>query len=782
MNRMSPRLPLLWAVLTTFVVLAWSSRTAHAAPDTTELRVGIEVAGGEDPTHVCVVSSGDRNEKRVRLASLLDLERVCSATDGKCDVGTKLGSLDRLFVTTKNTKVRNERIEDVIRALAWEGNQHQCTYDAGMGCRPEFSLISVPDAGNAFITCARNRTSSAEAAGQGGNRALLVHLTTQRSFAGPHVESVTLTGRQLAITVGRTEGVDQLLRVLGGFYAPVGEIRIDGTGTPTLTIEPRCEWKNVEVPRGVTAQTLDFELGVEAVATGRSTVTSAPRKGKHEGCSDSEQDRGLRLLIPFAPRGKKVLKVTHEDGSQKRWQLETSWHGPRPPPGKMHIGVRRFAFKWRRDKCLYAGGDTCPDAMITASGVACTKGEINGDDCEYVCPGSSEPSKSPAKDPEVVDFPTKVTLTDPVQQSWTVEVNEMDQILDGYLAADDLAFVLSTEHWWANTRWDGPGRCEQLAEPRKSACLKKYRDESRHTKVKRALCPNRGAVYDDVFSIELLSRGDKPIDVHGMFACGDVSPNAREQSDEELESHLVRLPRGNCTDSVQYRYRGVRGYETASATVENGKLAIEHPMNTARVLHFSVAIMPASWQVVGTPASLQSGIQWAPMLEASLVLMPRLEHVRGWRFNIDTTTIGARRPILGLSPESGESRRRSSSSITYYVRSYLGFSFLSPWLGKHGQSRVGIAWAVGAGVQVGVGWPLYLKHLERLGGPDALAALRFDVRMRVWKHIEFVASPRLLLAEQAIGFTTDFHGQPTMQRSARMVALVLPAGGLAFVW
>ena len=119
---------------------------------------------------------------------------------------------------------------------------------------------------------------------------------------------------------------------------------------------------------------------------------------------------------------------------------------------------------------------------------------------------------------------------------------------------------------------------------------------------------------------------------------------------------------------------------------------------------------------------------------------------------------------------------------TYYIRTYLGFSFLSPWYTARYDRGYGRAFAWGLGMQPGLGSSLKLPHAKRLGGPDwGLVALRVEFRVRFTRYLEGVFSPRLLLAERDVAFTTDFQGQPDRSRKARMVSLVLP-GGLGFVW
>lgn len=749
-----------------FLGAALVGAPANAKP--LELRVSLSIADESAPTHVCVISAGKGTDERDTIARLVDTKQLCNAANSASCQGPSANNVGAEFLFVPKAQQVDEPASEKRRLAAFRGtgettNEHICDYGGGIGCRPVFRLDGILNVKQAFVSCVANDTYAGEPSAPGAlsTRALVLNLLALHDEAGPHVQSLRLTGKQLLIGLSPTVGVDHLVRVLGGFYAPVGEARFTSDlRSASLAVEPRCEWTTVEVPRGVVVADVKTSL----------TVGSASRPRAPPQCVTSSSETSVRVLLPYIAGGKKVLRMS-KPGSDP-WALETSWYnaralGGRAPPLKM--SVTEFSFEWVRDDCLYPGRPRfrekqgpiasepprCPSVESSTSGVTCqlrsgnwnTKSRRSEPSCHYTCA-----RKGPGHGSTGVAFPTQVTFQSG-DMRWTGEVDSFGHRSGPYVPPSERIFELDLEDW--SPRGDAPTSRE----------------------ARKIVCPGESA-FDAIYELQITTPdGKRTVDLHGHYGCNESPPRA----DSLVIAPFVKLPGASCSEPLQYRFFGERGYNEATSKIEGGRLKIEKPQSKARLVHYSVTVLPGSGQFVLTPRRYYTGALWAPLIDLGAVFIPR-KRARGWRFNIDLTVMGSKRAFHSISVEPGRSEVVRDGGMTYYIRTYLGFSFLSPWYTARYDRGYGRAFAWGLGMQPGLGSSLKLPHAKRLGGPDwGLVALRVEFRVRFTRYLEGVFSPRLLLAERDVAFTTDFQGQPDRSRKARMVSLVLP-GGLGFVW
>lgn len=905
-------------LLTLGLALAPASALAAPAAKAPPLHLTLKTGDGLPPTHLCVITGAGRQSDTlgVQSASLQSLAPMLCRRGGTCGDPFAPGKDLPLYFTDRGkvalveeAAARGGAIQPqsvLIRSLdhlTVEGNQHQCSY-GDVDCTPVFELRRFTK--DASITCAENeallRRDSDDPSRSGRVLVLGIAAQAEEVYARVQLSALQLSGHQVRIELSHNVSQVALVAdVLGGFYAPIGEVRFTGGAVDlALPIEPRCQWTPVSIPRIATpapqpdgpkappnrdvtikialppdkgpdrsaeAQHREAHPGVDwsqlsAEASRRAVGTDNCKTGSLESAE-------LRVLIPYAPDRRKVLTISEgraagagrSDGvAPPRWALQTSWYGPRPSAGKsgspaLTMSVKGMSFSWRADRCLYPQG-ACPAAKIASSGLACGAERTDLDDeglCHYRCAAEGEAS---------IDFPTQIAFTrsaplveldhsgdDPrkrgagvattpaadraakkAYQSWTVPIDQIEQQLEGYVDADERAFELDTRAWHVpRRRGDRPFRlfpCELHALPeRRKRCEEarvgeqKQREETRqaalrarqaaedeldrqgspsppqHLKdelksrekelarldaieveaLRAAICPSMPE-RDDIFAVELTTSDHitQRVEIDSALLCPKGDP-AKVQLPP-----VVKLPRVSCNEPVQYRYLGQRGYFSDSITVADGALRLPHPMKTARVLHFTITLLPLAFQKVLGPADFRTrspGILYSPTVEASFVFLPRRHRTRGWRLNLDLTFVGAMRPYLGVTTDPN-----SLAPRTLYARWYGGFSFLSPWLGnRHREHYSGFAVALGAGIQAGFGYPFSRVDVERLGGPVALGAFRADLRLRLARRFELVVSPRLLFGDEFIRFATDFHGQPQVARDRSLVSLLLPVG-FAFTW
>lgn len=801
-----------------------ATRAAAAASPTMDLRVTLAVPEDQAPTHVCVLSAYGAGTPTTIEALNKTHANLCSRAprgEPKCGTEVVWGAESFYFRwPEQHEPPRGDALLEGLRGLSKTFNQHQCTYGESTGCLPLFSFRGIEKPRQAYMTCVENTANrpprmADEVTDKPYARALLLSLSTQQE-AGPYIQGLQLNGRNLLITTKRVTGVDHIVRVLGGFYAPVGEARIDEDDRP-LPIEARCQWTTIGIPRiastakkGASRQNLPVKIGL-VLDTGDGAVKPVPRDYEDikQCVSGSLQDTTLRVLIPHEPKYRKVLAISGTSSAPPRdppkpasrgtssapppptraapelatWQLEASWLVSRPPSGedgpgrgedgqgrgqgRLNAVVRRLTFSWRPDACLYPQGE-CPVAKVSTSGLPCTSLNKQMDPetklCGYQCDAAGETN---------VDFPTRISFSNPptpgVDDSapylgWSVDIRTIDQQLQGYVDPEERAIPLSTADW----------RKDKVGRKREDLTIDELRAE---------VCPD-GRSHDDVFYVEFMA-GDRRHRVE-LYDIDDLECGKREQTTGSpiRPRPIVKLPRVSCDEPILYRYVGERAYHTDAISVKNGELRLPPPMASARWIHFGIAVLPASFQFIVAPRPLSapvSGGMYAPALEGSVVFKPTRPALRGWRFNVDVTFTGGSRPYLALGNDDGTSNPEPRRST--YARWFIGGSVVSPWMGNRRRTHyLGPAAALGAGLQLGLGYPITRAEANRLGGVTVgLVALRFDLRVRLHRYIEAMVSARALFGDEMLRFVTDVRGQPQVERTRGMISL-WPLGGFAFVW
>ncbi len=802
------------------LVTSLLSSTAQAAESEAEMRLSFQVSDEQVPTHVCIVTETAGDTNKARAVHTLDLGKgksrpdLCSTEGGCGDKLPKGWQRGELYF-----KDSNVRAPEPIKALYEERNEHRCNY-GGTGCRPRFSLrgfeMSKSNAPfDATMSCVANETNTPGTPGRG----LVLGLKAQhQGDQGPYLRDIKLDGRRLTITVKRLDGIGHLARVLGGFYAPIGEVYLAPEHEErTLALESRCQWTTLGIPpvasrvqAGPAEGDVEIRLSVEHGTTTPDNPNEGKSKDNHQCWSGSLQGTSLRLLIPYEPRGNKILSIHENDAL---WKLQANWYGARPSPNAegegeggadshLDMSVQKLSFSWRSDPCLYPKGK-CPEARISTSHTKCKNNNKDkeldeGGLCHYTCGAGSSDDDRP------LDFPTKIAFfrntnddqstpegTRQSYLSWSVDIHTVGETLEGYVDPSERLFEVEID--WKNDDFADEAQRPTLDE------------------LRREICPARWS-HDDVHAIEFSTGpgSDEPrVELYRILGCGayQEEEEQRRQSEkakgaEQAEPSststggrpmaptiTVKLPNISCRQPIRYQYVGERSYESRFGQVENGKLRVHHPMASAKRLHYSFAIFPVSFQWIMSRSHALGRVHWAPAAEASLVWKARRHGkwgMRGWRFNADFTFIGAQHPYLPIGDEPNQTSDDPEAEL--YARWFGGFSFLSPWIRSqhkdYGRTR-GARFAVGTGAAIGWGHPFRRSDFEALGFRPRRPQVMFrgDVRIKLWRHFEAVVSPRVVLSDGPVSYSTDLSGQPRQFRpSPIMVSSFVPFAGLAAIW
>lgn len=563
-----------------FAVLMLLAKEAHARdPD---IRLTLQVADEFTPTHVCVISGADD-------------PRRASVTTGGSDRGRRLSStlhhlMDSKQLTTWPPRTPMKDADEFVLHLSddtdearafgnldWQNDAHvkACAFSGSDDslCVPSLNLERFPveKRTKLFAHCAENAgvqrredqsRKKARKRGEGDpavNRILFLALTAQQ-IENVAVADIDIDGKHVLVRVSRSTGVDYTFNVLGGFFAPVGEVHVNSEApSDSLVLEPRCLWKEIAAPPGTTNGRVTFE------AEGGSN----PRKAAGV-CQELRQTGGLRVLLPYVSSGRArlVIASTESDRPGPGWALEASWHSPRPPGAAdtpLQLGVTTLGFSWSPSACLRPPTAVCPEVEIAAGNVPCSLAPATGAAgagppglCHYTC-GSSSATK------QIIDFPTTVTFSTRDADStkndqfpkWSASITEMGAIVQADVAASERVLRLDVEPW-IEPRIEGKEQakearrfpCElRLGHERRDACFTKVpglraaveeaeeqaatmhgwtdeatkqharRNEQKH--LRDVACRDKRGRRDDVFFIEFSTPYDKArrLPIHGILGC-----------------------------------------------------------------------------------------------------------------------------------------------------------------------------------------------------------------------------------------------------------------------
>lgn len=453
-------------------------RTSDASAGSPELRLQLDVADDSIPTHVCVISGGsdrasssrDPNERSPRLSiPLKELRRSKQMTAPPRTANQRYS--DDEFVLDLDAK---EPEAKALGHLSWHNDAHvtACEKDedastehAGRPCVPTFTLerFALQKRDDLFVHCAANAgvKRRQELDPRTPNRALFIALTAQQIDNVP-VADVDIDGKHLVIRVAGLVGVDFTFNVLGGFFAPIGEVHVNSdAGRGVLALEPRCQWKDVTVAPGTVNGLVEYGVGKGDQDASAQVCVDGRRRGK------------LRVLLPYEPFGRKHLTISGpEDSSGDRdWQLSATWHSPRPPGGPdeaLSLGVMKLAFTWARNTCLSSKQSACPSASLVASDAQCRLAREEHAACHYTC--SAQESDPDA----IIAFPTRVTLAtldgdgEENQQfpRWTLRLDQIGATLEGNGPASERVLRLDMSEWRSPAR----PRRERVKELRRFPC------------------------------------------------------------------------------------------------------------------------------------------------------------------------------------------------------------------------------------------------------------------------------------------------------------------------
>ncbi len=400
-----------------FLALAWlAPQTAVAGRGV--VTIDLKPTTGQVPTHLCVVSEAPGPRTRDQLWSYLEPDPAGPTVAGQ------------------------QRWRMLPRA--WDGDFNQtpltCANDPKADCRAEVRLPTGMSKGTPLHAACTADTLFTHSSTT--NPRVLVLILEQLDASPPDIETVRLTGG--IATIGLATFMERAVitaRSLGGHYLPhARNLRESESGSNTkkigqFTIDPRCRWTEVKLPR----------TSLEPGDRPRLSVRVHDVEIDRNRCVGGLGGDAFRVLVPRAEIGVGSLEVTVDATEESAGaNFGAYWDGSWPP-APFDLKFRQINFTWKRPACIFTD-HACPKATLD-TGTVCDS-EVTPLGCRYTCPGQVSEN---ALD---LELPVEVTFEkeDP-RQRWTDKLAQNGQQLSSYVSPEDIHLQADLKGW----RTENPG-------------------------------------------------------------------------------------------------------------------------------------------------------------------------------------------------------------------------------------------------------------------------------------------------------------------------------------
>lgn len=714
------------------LVVLGTVRTAHAKTD--HLIVRLDPSHGGQVGTVCLVTKTAQGKKRTTLAQWAD-----------ADVLQPVGDAGQLHA------VREIEGRDVESAV-YRGDTTSSARCSDGTCEPR---IRVGEDMSRFVACYPDASvRSATVA--------FVELSLRQRLPFT-VRSASFSKGVLSVSFeGKVEEDKLDLRSLGGSFA---ESPATAAGaTMDFELDPRCGWHDVAMPPLTEATGLQHRMSLEVEVGGEAV----------DVCVDASLGEGrLRVRVPYVSdtRARRIeVEAWAPAGGISRApprravRLFGEWFEARPPD-VIRTHVAALGFRWKHS-CLLPQ-DTCPRARLVEPGLDCIGTPVQLPGARRICTYACEPAESSSNSSSFagVRFPMTVRFQGRhPDQIWTERLSAANELLTLEIPEDRRYLKVDLSAWQRR-----PQRWRELPpnvfavftlgfSNKKSWTIDAWkqwldaRGQEEIAKVEEVA----GVTGDEIESIELTLPGDQR-----EKAWLEVPP----PSDG---APYVLAPGATCADHLPYVVRGARHYGRRKAPIEEGTIAIDHPMRMVRrvgaALSAGIGALVFLEQIGGElPTAQPVGV-----FRFALHWRPATRRGRGLQMDFtELTWVLGRQPYFPIVEDGRNGTLRLEEEHRLYNRLLLGagihYAITKPL-------RVGIA----GGGGFGFGW--FKNGWAAVGRPHFVGYVAPELRWHPLPWLGVDVAVRFLLDEEIEVHRTSFVGEAISE--AVELASVVPSIGL----
>lgn len=335
----------------------------------------------------------------------------------------------------------------------------------------------------------------------------------------------------------RKADVEFSVTAIGGHYYGLGRTYTDRAKV-VVPLRLRCRDHDVQIP--AVAGPPDMRVDV--------TIRSGAHEVLCTGMRLDDDRRTLRVPLPHR-EGRKTITIdvgTPRDAYYTR--LAAHWNTVEPPPVVV-TQVEAVSFRWKRH-CLYPKVAECPTARIPDVGIECAEpsalaSDAHSSECAYVC--ERAPGADPASEAHVsftlpvrLSFQRKLRGLRANDDVWEDVLSYSDQLLSGYVKAEDRYLDLSFDRWIPS-----------------EAAAKGGPD------AQSALTARRWRSGDEISSVSITSP---------MGRVYTVTPQLGQR---------IPAPGVTCDEVLKYQIVGTRPYEESTVPISDGRIDLPHPTTSA---------------------------------------------------------------------------------------------------------------------------------------------------------------------------------------------------------
>ncbi len=450
-------------------------------------------------------------------------------------------------------------------------------------------------------------------------------------------------------------------------------------------------------------------------------------------CAAEVDKRGrFDMFLPYRSDEKKSIAVTAgEKGDRNLAVYEAQWF-ENVPPKSFSTRMTKLSFAWRRH-CLYPKGenrgkrpnrqakDNCPAASLPKVGLDCKADfDHRTNSCRYICDVDKYGRNSALS--ARFEIPTDVVFTRPgTTDTWTETLNYVGQELFGYVAPEERQLIVDFSLWEADD-------LEKLTR----------------------------TVGDRIDYIEVRSpKGD----LHRL-----KFRNTGEQR--------VKVPWVRCDDVLAYRIVGRRTYKEDTLLVEDGRIKLPPPEETARKVGW-VLMTGGGYNTAHHEKSEKDGSTFKGFghgwIQLGFPLRPvglKLGKVPIWFDLVGVHASITTKYYQSVVPQTDET--------DYYKKRKVLFA---RWiLGSDLKLSLSDAVFFGLGLGYGLGHVVRAENRKEVGSVDLFFALWNDLTVQLTERLSLIFVLRLHIDEETRYWQTDYFGTPTKREETLFPTVFLEAG------
>ncbi len=667
-----------------------------------------------------------------------------------------------------------EKIEEAMISMARNAesrrdpsNLPRCNSAFFPECQPSFVLkaeSSQKSGAEKYKMACTPNSSHAGDRGRRRPRVLVVSVNFQNPYGRqPKIWSIRFDGSVATVSLDKSEEMfpRAVVGVVGGDYVDSHLSYYTDRGQLDVPIVSRCAVHTIKLPPVVSTHeqrsTKVYAHLSYLTNTGQSTEDIC--RLEHEpndqaldspcSCESNIDTSGrFEMVLPFKKsRGEKRLFVRayQSEKDEDVGAFEVRWLEDIPPK-LMNARAKEISFEWRRH-CLFpkpyrhfsSSSDTfpeCPIARMVDVGIHCGEGILRAGRCHYRCS-----SLTTEKIDRALDLPQKIRFQRGTSDDiWEIPLNSAGQVLEGYVPPSKRSVTIDLSAW--NMAWRvSPSPLHQ--------------EHVRFNEIPR----------DRISHIEIRGTDGK---------------QRKLKIDTSSRTPTIKMPGLQCGDFLSYKIHGDREFEERVVRVRNGRLQIDHPSESARL--------------VGYKASLGGGMRWGwlqlkdglfklyfPFAAVRFGLTYRIngtarkgsaaqKWAASWWDGPYLTCILTRKYYIPIGAHGDHAETYQEANVLFY-RLLIGNNLIL--------SLTQVS-SLGFGFSIGVGSTVFRRDASKIDqGPSSLlnGHLLYIVRLNRSLSLEF----RLSLGVETITiFRSRYNGPPTADSTTMTGPVTRLETGLRF--